>query len=165
MAKKLKEIQKAFENFQDKVDKHTDALWRINTNFWTHNGMLFEGLDALDERISALKKQGKQGVTVADFLDDAEVKAFVDGIDQCKKSCRRESDSYYAEVDKLSKVKSDLEKLAKETDDVVKARKFKISKSKGALKDIAGQIKTVAVDAGSVITEGGPHKSDHKLLN
>ena len=165
MAKKLNEIQKAFDDLQKKVGDQAEKLTKINTNFWQHNGMLFQGLDMLDERVVDLQKQGKKGTTVNDFMDDEDIKAFVKGVDDCKKFCRKESDQYYTEVEKLKKLKSDLDKLAKDADDVLKARKFKISKSKGALKAVSSQIKTFSVDTDSVISEGGPHKSDHKLLN
>jgi len=165
MAKKLNEIQKSFGDLQKKVDSVTDKMTKINTNFWQHNGMMFQGLDALDERVAELQSKGKKGTTVNDFMDDKDIKAFVKGVDDCKGYCRKESDAYYAEVENLKKIKADVVKLAKETDDVIKARKFKISKSKGALKEISKQIHTFAVDVEAVITEPGPHPSSHKLLN
>lgn len=164
MAKKLKEIQKAFDTLQKKVSDQTDKMTKINTNFWQHNGMLFQGLDTIDERIAELQKKGKKGTKVGDFMDDSDIKAFVKGVDDCKKYCRKESDDYYGEVENLKKLKEDIVKLAKETDDVIKARKFKISKSKDALKAISKQVHTFAVDVEAVITEPGPHPSSHKLL-
>ena len=165
MAKKLTEIQKSFSALQKKVDDQADVLMKVNNNFWKHAEMIFEGLATIEERVAELQKKGKSGTKVSDFMDDNDIQLFVKGVDDCKKFCRTESDKYYAELEGLKKLKADLEKLAKETDDVVKARKFKISKSKGALKAIATQIHTMAVDVQSTITEGGPHKSDHKLLN
>lgn len=165
MAKKLNEIQKAFGDLQKKVGDLTDKMTKINTNFWQHNGMLFQGLDAIDERVAELQSKGKKGTTVNDFMDDSDIKAFVKGVDDCKGYCRKESDAYYAEVENLKKVKADIVKLGKATDDVIKARKFKISKSKSALKAISTQIHTFAVDVEAVITEPGPHPSSHKLLN
>lgn len=164
MAKKLEEISKAFEAIQKKVDNITDRMLKINTNFWEHNGMLFQGIDLIDERIVELKSKGAKGDTVGDFASDKDIKAFLKGVEDCKGFCKKESDLFYAEVEKLKPLKSDLEKLAKETDAVIKARKFKISKSKGALTSISGAIKTFAVDVQSAIDEPGPHPSSHKLF-
>lgn len=164
MAKKLAEIQKEFDKLYKQADTIIEKLVKINTNFWEHNGMLFQGLDMLDERIAELKKKGAKGDAVSDFMNDKDVKAFVKGIDDCKGFCRKESDAYYSEVDTLKNLKGALGKLASDTDAVIKARKFKISKSKKALGEISAAIKTYAVDVDSVIQMPGPHPSSHKLF-
>ncbi len=162
MAKKLNEISKAFATIQKKVDGVTDDCIKLNTNFWQHCGMLFEGVDAINERIVELKSKGGTGNTVGDFADDKDVKAFLKGVEDCKTFCKKESDQYYAEFAKLKTYVSDLEKLAKDTDAIVKARKFKVSKSKGALKDVAAAIKKFAVEVQKVIDyEPGPHPSSY----
>ena len=70
MAKKLEVVQKAFNEISSKIYDSMNSLTKINTNYWQHVDLVYDGQKVIVERIVELKKGGAQGDTVEDFNDN-----------------------------------------------------------------------------------------------
>jgi hypothetical protein len=126
MGEELKKFKAEF----GKLDNRADAMWKevVSANLSKRglSDFAMGRIDRIGARVKALKDAGRSGDSVADFLDDKEVKSLSSELDDCIKKARANYESEGVAQQSAQKIFKELKDLKTRIEKEAKARKNKL---------------------------------------